>query len=331
MAPLLDRAERRLPVAERTLIALPGVMAQVLCEPYAGLASQGLGLAEAARVPHEVIALRARVPWRLAPASLWPRPLAAVGLREPWPELAITVGGVGGAVGAALHRRGVTIVQVQNPRMELDRFDLVVAACHDEISGPNVLVTRTALHRVTSERLSEAAACWRERLSYLPRPLVAVLLGGTNGRFRLTARTASALGKELARMAERDRIGLALTPSRRTGAAAMAAITAALPEHGAYVWNGSGENPYFGLLGLADAIVVTVDSVSMISEAVATAAPVMLAPLPGRSRRNRLFVEVLARSGRVRPFTGRFQHWKVEPLNDTAEAAAEMRRRLGLD
>lgn len=305
--------------------------AKIFCEPYAGLASQGLGLAEAAHVPHETLSLTPRVAWRLAPACLWPRPLAAVGLHEPWPDLAITVGGVGGAVGAALHRRGVPTVQVQNPRTRLDHFDLVIAACHDEISGPNVFVARTALHRVTEERLAEAAACWRERLSHLPRPLVAVLLGGTNGRFHLDRPTASALGQELARMAERDRIGLAVTPSRRTGAAAMAALTAALPERGAYVWNGSGENPYFGLLGLADAIVVTVDSVSMISEAVATTAPVMLAPLPGRSRRNRLFLEVLARCDRVRPFTGRFQHWKVEPLNDTAEAAAEMHRRLGLD
>lgn len=331
MAPY-RRAEHRLSVAERTLIAPDtNVTAQVFCEPYAGLASQGLGLAEAAHLPHEAVALTPRMAWRLAPACLWPRPLAAVGLRKPWPELAITVGGVGGAVGAAFHRRGVPTVQVQNPRTRLGRFDLIVAAYHDEISGPNVFVTRTALHRVTRERLTKAAACWRQRLSHLPRPLVAVLLGGTNGRFHLDRRTASALGEELARMAERDRIGLAVTPSRRTGAAALAAITAALPGQAAYVWNGSGENPYFGLLGLADAIVVTVDSVSMISEAVATPAPVMLAPLPGRSRRNRLFVEVLTRGDRVRPFTGRFQHWKVEPLDDTAEAAAEMRRRLGLD
>ena len=99
---------------------------------------------------------------------------------------------------------------------------------------------------------------------------------------------------------------------------------------GGYVWDGSGDNPYFGMLALADAIVVTMDSVSMVSEAVATTAPVMLARLPGRSRRNALFTEALLRDGRVREFAGRLELWPVTPLDDTAEAAAEMCRRLGL-
>ncbi|MGH7056340.1 MAG: mitochondrial fission ELM1 family protein [Acetobacteraceae bacterium] len=307
------------------------IATRILCEPYAGLRSQGLGLAEAAELPAEACVLAPKLPWRLAPARIWLRPLAAVGLRPPWPDLAIGVGGVAAAVGAALRSRGVRAVQVQHPRMRLDRFDLVVAARHDGISGPNVLVTRTALHRVTPQRLAAAAAEWRDRLAYLPRPLVAVLVGGTNGRFRLDVPAASVFAAELAHMARRDRVGLAVTPSRRTGQAAMAALATALAPEGAYVWDGQGENPYFGLLGLADAIVVTIDSVSMISEAVATPAPVMLAPLPGRSRRSRLLVDVLARCGRVRPFVGRFQHWRVAPLNDTAEAASQMRRRLGLD
>jgi hypothetical protein len=81
---------------------------------------------------------------------------------------------------------------------------------------------------------------------------------------------------------------------------------------------------------LADAIVVTVDSVSMISEAVATTAPVLLAPLPGSSRRTRLFADVLLAEGRVREFIGRPEIWPVAPLDDTAEAAAEMCRRLGI-
>jgi len=79
---------------------------------------------------------------------------------------------------------------------------------------------------------------------------------------------------------------------------------------------------------LADAIVVTIDSVSMVSEAVATRAPVMLAGLPGSSRRIGLFTQGLIADGRVRDFAGRCEMWPVEPLDDTPAAAAEMRRRL---
>ncbi len=84
------------------------------------------------------------------------------------------------------------------------------------------------------------------------------------------------------------------------------------------------------MLALADLIVVTQDSVSMISEAAATAAPVMVAPLPGSSRRQGLFLKTMMDEDRIRPFEGRFATWPVTPLNDTPAAAAEMRGRLGL-
>jgi hypothetical protein len=159
---------------------------------------------------------------------------------------------------------------------------------------------------------------------------VAVLVGGSNGRFRLDASVGGDLARQLAAMMRRDEVGVMVTPSRRTDPAVTHALHEALDPLGGYVWDGTGDNPYFGMLALADAIVVTMDSVSMISEAVATAAPVMVVPLPGRSRRNGLFTQTMFAEGRVREFAGRFELWPVTPLNDTAEAAAEMCRRLGL-
>jgi len=124
-------------------------------------------------------------------------------------------------------------------------------------------------------------------------------------------------------------VGLALTPSRRTDADAKRVFAETLTPLGAWVWDGAGENPYFGMLALADMLVVTQDSVSMVSEAVASAAPVMLARLPGRSRHIGLFIDDMLASGRVREFAGRYEHWPVSPMNDTLEAGAELRRRLG--
>ena len=306
--------------------------ALILSEPLAGLQAQAIGLMEAARLPHELRTLSPRAPWKWVAAKLWPRPLAAVAesLRGPLPGLIIACGGMGGAVAAALHRGSRTVVQVQHPRLDPRRFDLIVVNRHDELTGPNVVVTRTALHRATPERLAAAAEAWRDRFAHLPRPLVAVLLGGSNGRYRLDACVAAQLAGSLAEMVRRDRVGLAITPSRRTDAAAVRVLRAALEPLGAYFWDGNGDNPYFGMLGVADAIVVTQDSVSMISEAAATAAPVLVAALPGRSRRQALFLETMRAEDRVRWFEGRFATWKVAPLDDTPAAAAELRRRLGL-
>jgi len=125
-------------------------------------------------------------------------------------------------------------------------------------------------------------------------------------------------------------VGLALTPSRRTSPAACAALRAAIQPGGGWMWDGQGDNPYFGLLALADAIVVTEDSVSMVSEAAATRAPVLVAALPGRSRRIRLFNRFLQEDGRTRPFAGRLETWPVQPMDDTQAAGDEVRRRLRL-
>jgi mitochondrial fission protein ELM1 len=303
-----------------------------LSEPYAGLQAQALGLAEAAGLSPGLRTLKARWPWTFVSAPRWPWPLRAIhpeALSGPLPGLVLSCGGMAGAVGAALRGPDRRVVHVQHPRMPLTRFDLVVVNRHDEVTGPNVIVTRTALHRVTPARLAEAAEIWRPRLAHLPRPLVAVLIGGTNGRFRLDVPVAESLAAVLAGMMARDAVGLVLTPSRRTDPAAMAVFRDRLGPLGAQVWDGAGENPYFGMLALADVIVATIDSVSMVSEAAATTAPVLLAPLPGRSRRIGIFTDQLIADGRVRPFLGRYEHWPVAPLDDTAEAAQEMRHRLG--
>jgi mitochondrial fission protein ELM1 len=159
---------------------------------------------------------------------------------------------------------------------------------------------------------------------------VAVLVGGSNGRYRLGAAEGAALARQLVAMMREDGVGVALTASRRTPAVVRGILREALEPRGGWVWNGAGENPYFGLLALADAIVVTVDSISMVSEAVATHAPVLLVDLPGRSARIGRFRRALMEAGRVRAFSGRLEHWPVTPLDDTAKAGAEVRRRLGL-
>ncbi len=303
--------------------------ASILSEPLAGLQAQAQGLAEAAGLEPRLISLQPRAPWRFVTARLWPAPLRGVGLADPGDDVLLAAGGTAGVVARALRRPGRHLVQIQHPRQDPARFDVVVVNRHDGLTGPNVVVTRTALHRVTPQRLAEAAEVWRPRLAHLPRPLVAVLVGGSNGRFRLDGPVAAALGAQLAGMMRADRAGLALTPSRRTSAAAVAALASAVEPLGGWVWDMTGENPYFGLLALADAIVVTEDSVSMVSEAAATAAPVLLAGLPGKSRRIRLFNQFLQEDGRVRPFAGRLEMWPASPMNDTHAAGQDVRRRLG--
>jgi len=302
----------------------------VVSEALAGLQAQGLGLAEAAGFSPKILEITPRWPWSKLPASAWLEPLGAVGITKPPAGLLFTVGGKAAVVGAHLHKKGQMVVQVQNPRIDISKFDVVVVNRHDEIKGPNVLITRTALHRVTQARLAAARTQWAGFFAHLPRPLVAVLIGGSNGRYRLERAEGVQLARQLSETMLRQRVGMMVTPSRRTSMDVRSALHQSLDPLGAFVWDMQGENPYFGMLAHADLIICTTDSVSMVSEAVATSAPVLIADQPGRSRRIGIFIEGLIQDNRVRRYVGGVDFWPVAPLDDTAEAATEVRHRLGL-
>lgn len=301
----------------------------IIAEDFAGMRSQASGLAGYFSVPADFTPVRPMGLQRHLPMCFWPSPRKAIGA-VPESDVIFSVAGKGGRVGAALRRSDRPVVQIQNPRLPLGWFDIVVANVHDEISGPNVLLSRTALHGLSTETLTAAESAWHARLKPDGRPLLAVLVGGANGRFRFGAEEARDLMRKLGRIVRHMGAHLFVTTSRRTGAEATEILKNAVAELGGEIWTGGDDNPYLGLVACADFLVVTADSVSMVSEAVAGRAPVAVYPLPGRSRRIRLFLEALRDADRVRFLEETLQPWSVTPLNDTPMVAAEVSRRIGL-
>jgi len=111
------------------------------------------------------------------------------------------------------------------------------------------------------------------RIGEQPRPRIGVLIGGGNAAYRFAADDAHMLAAELACNAAASGASLLVTTSRRTGTENLEILRAALADTRTFLWDGTGDNPYYGILGLADVLVVTADSVNMITEAVATAGP----------------------------------------------------------
>jgi len=303
--------------------------AWVITDGKPGMENQCLGLVEAVGARATVKRIAVSKPWRWL--SPWPMlaPLSAVEppLTPPWPRLLIASGRQ--SIGPALRVKAAAggdcfTVQIQDPVVARERFDLIVPPRHDQLSGANVLPTRGALHRVTPGRLLAEADIWRASLADLPRPLVAVLIGGANGAYRLGPAEMAALAAQLRGLGA----GLAITPSRRTDPKAVEALKAGLGGAAATIWDGQGANPYFGYLGLADHVLVTCDSVSMTSEALATGKPVHVIQLPGGNAKFSAFHAGLVADGLTRPFDGRLESWTYVPPDDTGMVAAEIIRRM---
>ncbi|MBP2313324.1 mitochondrial fission ELM1 family protein [Azospirillum soli] len=298
--------------------------------------NQCLGLAEALGLTPVVKRVSLRSPWRQLSPYLRLGNRFAAGpngdpIRPPWPDLLIGTGrqSIAPSLAARKLSHGRTFtVQIQDPQLSPRNFDTVVVPRHDRLRGANVLVTRGALHRVTPKILAEAGERHAARLAHLPHPRIAVLIGGNNGVYALTPTIMSDVADKLAALSRAHGAGLMVTPSRRTGTDNEAILRARLSGLPAEVWDGTGENPYFAYLSLADAIVVTCDSVSMTSEACSTGKPVYVIDLDGGSPKFRAFHDGLVKDGITRPFTGDLDHWTYPTFNDTDEVANEVRHRL---
>jgi uncharacterized protein len=304
----------------------------VLHDGKAGMSSQALGLAEAAGFAFVEKRLEIRFPWTCLPPLLWLAPLdAARGagerLEPPWPDFVIACGRNAAMPALAIRRasRGRTVAaQIQDPGVGRSEFDISIVSEHDRLRGPRVVVTRAAVHRVTPARLAAERLCF-PALAALPRPILVVLIGGSNKAYRLTLQRLGEIAETVAAIL-RQRGGSALvTPSRRTGAQGQALLQACLAGLPAAIWDGTGENPYFAYLALADAFLVTADSVSMISEAAATGKPVHILDLDGGNAKFARFHQIMQDAGITRPFAGRIEEWSYKVPDDTARAGAALR------
>lgn len=297
---------------------LPISSCWIVTEGLVGLQNQAIGLAQALGLPYVL----KQVP---KPSGLW-RFLSPVRhhLTPPWPDLLISCGRQSVPVSVDVRRASKNktfTVHIQDPLIDPRQFDVVIVPAHDKLRGENVLVTQGAIHQVTTEKLNSAAGHFRPLLASLPRPLISVLVGGKNRHQGFSPASADDFAKKLLMAQTNTGGGLALTTSRRTGAANEAILRQHLVGVPSYIWDGQGENPYFGLLTLADVIVVTSDSISMISEACSTGKPVYIYQLPHCGRRHKELCESLIQGGIARSFWGVIDKWTYPPLDEIRKAA----------
>ena len=307
-----------------------------LSDGHAGNVRQAQALAYAlGRTAHDWV-LAPRAPWRwIAPRRL-PLALRAFGeefadaLNAP-PALAIGCGRQAALATRLLRGAGSRAVQILDPRIAPRHWDLVIAPEHDELQGDNVVTLLGSLNPVDDLWLATARSAF-PAIGQLPRPLTTVLVGGASAHAAFDDAMFDALAARLESALRRDGGSLLVTTSRRTPAAVVARLRTRVTALSGLVWTGpdDGPNPYAGLLGWADRIVCTADSVNMLSEACATNVPVYAVGAASVSGRPRQFVEALIARGRLRPFDDALAAFAVTPLRETARVAAEVRARLGL-
>ncbi|XP_062172654.1 mitochondrial fission protein ELM1 [Alnus glutinosa] len=250
--------------------------------------------------------------------------------------------------------QNVFVVQIQHPRSNLDRFDLVITPRHDyypltphaqeqvpkflrrwitprDPPDKHVVLTVGALHQIDSAALRSAASAWHDEFAPLPKPLLVVNIGGPTRHCRYGADLAKQLTTCLLSVFVSCG-SVRISFSDGTPEKVSYVITKELGNNPkVYIWDGQDPNMQMGHLAWADAFVVTADSVSLISEACSTGKPVYVIGAERCTWKLSDFHKSLRERGVVRPFTGSediSESWSYPPLNDTAEAARQVHEAL---
>ena len=294
----------------------------------AGNRRQALALATAMSRDAGECVLAPEAPWRwLAPRRL-PFDAHAFGaafsaLRQQPPGIAVGCGRQAALATRVLRAWGWKAVQILDPRLPPRHWDAVVAPAHDGLRGDNVLVPIGSLNPVDDAWLAAGRAAFPQ-FGALPAPRIGVLVGGPTRHAPWTTDDARHAFARIAMEAGSSGGSVLATASRRTPADVAAILRMAFAGIPGFVWvDGSdGPNPYAGLLGWADRLACTPDSINLLSEACATRAPVELIAADRIDRQPRAFVGQLRALRRIAAPDEADS--TVKPLRETARIAARL-------
>ena len=303
----------------------------------AGNQRQAWALAGRLGLPVRHLILEPRPPWS------WLAPRFSIGgalalraeqrglFAPPWPDVAIGCGRAAALFTRQLRRLSsgrCYTVQILDPRIDPAHWDTVIAPLHDQLHGPNVLTPMGSLNTIDDGWLADGReSC--PAMADLPQPRVGVLLGGPRKGMPLDAGYAQRLVSHLLDRHRREGGSLLVLASRRTPAALIDVCRQAFRDVPGLIWAGhdDGPNPYPGVLGWADRLVVTPDSVNMLSEACAVGCPVhtfATAPLPAKVEQ---FHAALRDAGLLLDIDADAAS-SAPPLRETAALADELCRRI---
>ncbi len=301
----------------------------IVTDGAAGNENQCLAVARYLDLAPQVHRIELRQPWESVAPYFRSGLLRAIKeplsshLRGPLPDLLLAAGRRSTLASLAARRLsgGKTfVVQILDPKIAPSHFDLVCCPAHDALDGPNVIATRGALHQVDADYLAIARDKWADKLAALPSPRLGVLVGGSSRHFELDEEYLSQL--VTAFRAQHQVESVMVTASRRTPDSSVQFLRKLFDDCPGFVWAGpeDGDNPYAGILAWADALLVTADSINMLSEACGTDLPVYTVPPAGADKLVR-FLTPLMQSGRVGRPEQTLQPGDLTPLREGKQVA----------
>ena len=225
-------------------------------------------------------------------------------------------------------KKKVFNIHIQDPKVSLDNFDVVVVPQHDSLIGNNVISTKGAIHYLNTQEINENKNYLSNKIKS-EKEIIALILGGPNNYYKYTKRNIENIFLKINENFIKNNFQLIVIPSIRTP---KDIIKFANEYYGKdhLVINEVDKRAYLSALGLSKFIVVTCDSSSMISEAAITGKPIYVAGIPASKddHRFRKFISLFKELNIIRVLDSKIENWEYENLDETNRVAKEIKNKF---
>ena len=296
--------------------------ALLLTEGMHGMISQVEGMAKALNAEYSHKIIRLSFPWKFIPPKLTPISEAIlkdkIYLIENGPaDIVISCGRKSVIPSIVLKKRNPKIfnIHIQNPKISLDNFDAIIAPEHDELIGNNVYSSKGAIHYITKSEIDRAKPYLMKNIN--SEKVVSLILGGPNKYYKFDHDQLLNIFNMIKSNFVSKGYKVAVIPSMRTPKGSIELAVREMQSCG-YVVKGVDKQAYLSAYGLANYIVVTCDSTSMISEAATSGKPVFIAHMKPKKNNYRFkkFFELFREMGITRDLGEKVETWTYNKHNE---------------
>ena len=308
--------------------------ALLLTEGYHGMISQVEGLAKALNADFQHRIVRLNWLWNYIPPKL--SPVSRLILKDGQYitenekfDLVISCGrkSVIPSIFIKKKNKKIFTIHIQNPKVRFNNFDLIVAPEHDELKGENIITSKGAIHYITRLEIEKARSYLLDKIQN--EKIVSLILGGPNKYYNFSNEELTNIFREIKSSFISQGYKAIIIPSMRTPKRIIdLAINEFLTD--GFVVNSVDKQAYLSSLAIANSIVVTCDSTSMISEAATSGKPIFVAHMqPKRNNyRFKRFYKLFGELGVIRNLGEKVENWTYDSFNEAERIATIINSRL---
>ena len=310
------------------------LQALLLTEGMHGMISQAEGMAKALNAEYHHKIIRLRFPWSLIPPKF--SPISGIVLKDKTYitenkdlDLVISCGRKSIIPSILIKKKKPKIftIHVQDPKIRFKNFDAIVAPEHDGLKGDNIYNSKGAIHYITESEINKAKPYLLNKIK--SNKIVSLILGGPNKYYKFDKDQLIKIFNTIKSKFVSNGYKIIVIPSMRTPRESIDLATKEMGDCG-YVENKVDKQAYLSAYALADYVVVTCDSTSMISEAATSGKPIFVAHMKAKRNNYRFkkFFDLFKKMGIIKDLGEKIETWSYNKHNEAQRIALELKNKI---